>query len=139
MKTQEQVDNFLQTLKAQREAGLLVLENSKNFSDAEESLLKNKYIEAKDWKQILKQLSANQSVFIYVSGEFSKEYYDILKQYSERGGMIQIMNTDTMNYETVNFDPFQAHFVLIMTKDALGWAEDKFSIRDKAGLMEIIT
>ena len=138
MKIQEQVDNFLQILKSQREAGLLVLTNNKDFSDVEESLLKNKYLEAKDWKQILKKLSENQSVFIYINGEFNKEHYDILKQYSERGGMIQIMNPDTMNYETVNFDPFQAHFVLLMTKDALGWAEEKFSIRDKAGLMDVI-
>lgn len=138
MKTQEQIENFLKTLKTQREAGLLILTNSKDFSDVEESLIKNKYTEAKDWKQVLKQLSLNQSVFLYVNGEFTKEYYDLIKQYSERGGMIQIMNTDTMNYETVNFDPFQAHFVLLMTKDALGWAEEKFSIRDKAGLMEII-
>ena len=138
MKTQEQIENFIKTFKAQREAGLLVLTNSKDFSDVEEVMLKNKFTEAKDWKQVLKQLSLNQSVFLYVNGEFTKEYYDLLKQYSERGGMIQIMNPDTMNYETINFDPFQAHFVLLMTKDALGWAEEKFSIRNKAGLMEII-
>ena len=138
MKIQEQVENFLKTLKVQREAGMIVLTNSKDYSDVEEIMIKDKFTEAKDWKQILKQLSLNQSVFLYINGEFTKEYYDLIKQYSERGGMIQIMNPNTMNYETVNFDPFQAHFVLLITKDALGWAEEKFSIRDKAGLMEII-
>jgi len=138
MKIQEQVDNFLQTLKVQREAGLLVLTNNKDFADVEESFLKNKYEEVKDWKQVLKRLSLNQSVFLYINGEFTKECFDLLKQYSERGGMVQIMNTDNMNYETINFDPFQAHFVLLITKEALGWAEEKFSIRDKVGLMEII-
>lgn len=139
MKIHEQLENFVKTLKVQREAGLIVLTNSKDFSDIEEIMLKHKFIEAKDWKQILKNLASNKSVFLYVNGEFTKEYYDILKQYSERGGMVQIMNADTMKYETVNFDPFQAHFVLLITKDALGWAEERFSVRDKVGLMEIIS
>jgi len=138
MKIQKQTENFLKTFKAQREAGLIVLTSSKDFSDVEEEMIKDKFTEAKDWKQVLKHLSLNQSVFLYINSEFTKEYYDLLKQYSERGGMIQIMNPDTMNYETINFDPFQAHFILLITKDALGWAEEKFSIRDKVGLMEII-
>lgn len=138
MNMQEQIDNFLQTLKSQREAGLIVLTNTSNFATVEEYLIKDKFVESKDWKQVLKQLGNDQSTFVYMNGEFSKEYYDLLKQYSERGSMIQIMNTITMNYETINLNPMQTKLVYLMTKDALGWAEDKFSIRDKFGLIEII-
>ncbi|MEI6528767.1 MAG: hypothetical protein WCO10_03835 [bacterium] len=139
MKIKEQTDNFLQTLKTQREAGLVVLANNKDFAEVEESLVENKFVQAKDWRQILKQLSASQPTFMYINGEFTKECYDLLKQYSERGGMVQIMNPATMNYETVSFDPFQAQLVFLVTKEALGWAEEKYSLRDKAGLMEIIS
>ena len=138
MNIKEQTKTFLETFKAQREAGLLVLSNTRDFITIEEVLLANKFTETRDWKTDLKQLGQNKSIFIYVNGEFTKEYYDLLKQYSERGSMIQIMNTENMNYETVNFDSFQTKLIFLMTKEALGWAEEKFTIRDKFGLMETI-
>ena len=72
MNIKEQTKTFLETFKAQREAGLLVLSNTRDFITIEEVLLANKFTETRDWKTALKQLGQNKSIFIYVNGEFTK-------------------------------------------------------------------
>ncbi len=134
----QQIEKYINTLKQQREAGLLVITNPQNFAEVKDVLIKNDFTEALDWKQIMKQLGNEQSTFICIDKEFTKENYDLFKQYSERGSMIQIMDTDTMNLQTVDFDAGKTKLVYMLTKEVLSKAEEIYSIRDKAGLMEVI-
>lgn len=134
----EKINQFLIYLKEQVEAGLIVVKNSRLFEEVEEVLLKNGYKQVFAWKDILSYLSLKQSVFIYINGEFSKELYDVFIQYSNRGGVIQIVNPQNMSLVQSEFDAKKAHLVYLITQDALEIAQEKFDILSKAGMIENI-
>jgi len=134
----EKMVQFLGFLKEQIEAGLIILKNSSFFVEIEESLLAEDYVQAFSWKEILTNLKYKKSTFYYINGEFTKEIYDIFIQFSNRGGIIQIVNPQNMDLVQVELDQKNTHLVYIFTQDALKIAQEKYDILGKAGMIENI-
>jgi hypothetical protein len=134
----EKVLQFIEFLKEQIEAGLIIIKNSSFFIEIEELLLSHKYKQAFFWKEILTNLKDNQSTFLYINGEFTKELYDIFIQFSNRGGVIQIINPQNMDLVQVELDQKKVNLIYLFTQDALKIAQEKYEILSKAGMIENI-
>ncbi len=118
--------------------GLIIVEDEEQIVVAEKLIKEHAFRMVGNWKELLQVLEQNRSVCYVLSHPLSKEMYDVIAQYSDRGGMIQIMDRETMILKTVKFNPTKARLLLISTNLNLKSIEQEYQIRNKAGLVEII-
>jgi len=134
----DQIEEYLSFFKAQKEAGLLIFDFADDQKKAEDLLSTNKFVVASDWRETLTAFKNSQSVALSLAKELSPEVYSVMAQYADRAGEIQIMNPETMILEQVEFKPQESHLLILAQKDILREIENKFNIKDKVGLIEII-
>jgi predicted CopG family antitoxin len=134
----DQIEEYLSFFKAQKEAGLLIFDFAEDQKEAEDLLSANKFVVASDWRETLTALKNSQSVALCLAKKLSPEVYSVMAQYADRAGEIQIMNPETMILEQVEFEPQESHLLILAQKDILREIENKFNIKDKVGLIEII-
>ena len=134
----DQIEEYLSFFKAQKEAGLLIFDFAEDQKEAEDLLSANKFVVASDWRETLTALKNSQSVALCLAKKLSPEVYIAMAQYADRAGEIQIMNPETMILEQVEFEPQESHLLILAQKDILREIENKFNIKDKVGLIEII-
>ena len=130
---------FLSYVQGQKEAALVIANSTGAVSDAVQELTDAGYQRVDSALQVLKLLSEGVSVAALLTHPLSKEWYDIIVQYTDRGGMIQLMDKSTMEFISAQFDVRKTHFVIVVTAEDLQKIEaDGFLIRDKVGLVEQI-
>ena len=134
----QKISEFLKYLSAQKEAGLLIMEDEEKQTGIETILAQNNFKKSNSWPEMLQNLSQNQSTYIILSNVLPKELYDIIVQYSGRQGMIQIMDKEKMRLQTIQFDPLKAQLIILTSLANLKETEKKYQIKDKIGLTEII-
>lgn len=135
--TQPRFSEFLGYVQKQKEAALVIFSEYRNLLDAGRELVDTGYVRASSPVDVLKLLAKGTSVVATISHPLPKQWYDVLAQYSERGGMVQLMDKETMEYKVAQFDPMHTHLVVLVGSDDLAKIEaDGFVIRDKVGLIE---
>ena len=131
--------DFLAYVQGQKEAALIIASPTGAVSDAVQELTGAGYQRADSGLQALKLLNKGVSVAALLTHPISKEWYDFIVQYTDRGGMIQLMDKSTMEFQTAQFDARKAHLVVVVTSEDLQKIEaGGFMLRDKVGLVEQI-
>lgn len=118
--------------------GLIIVKNDEDIVEIEKKVREYAISKVSNWKEILAVLKQNKPAYYILPDTLPKEEYDVLAQYADRGGMIQIMDRDTMDLITVHFDPTKGRLLLISSENHLNAVEKEYQILDKAGLMEVI-
>jgi hypothetical protein len=135
--TQASLSEFLGYVQGQKEAALVIFSEYTNLIDASRELADVGYVRASPPIDVLDLLAKGSSVVATISHPIPKQWYDILAQYSERGGMVQLMDKETMEYKVAQFDPLHTHLVVLVSSGDLAKIEaEGFVIRDKVGLIE---
>ena len=137
-KTEEKIKVFLSYIEPQKEAGLVIASDSASLIETEKLLKKSGFQEAKTPIEVVDYLSNQKSVYTVLHSPLSKDFYDMVTQYTDRGGMIQLMDKSTMDFRSVQFDPKVSHLILMTLKENLIEIEKVFPLRDKVGMVEQI-
>ena len=130
---------FLRFVDRQKEAAMLILDTPEKQQKAEQVLGDHGYSRAADWKEIFSHLTQEKSAYIVLSDRLPKELYDTIVQYTDRQGMIQIMDKKTMEYKTIQFDPRTVHLLVVVLMQDIEQIEKTYPLRTHVGLMEIMT
>lgn len=134
----QKLSEYLSYFLKQKEAGLVIIKDENQISDAQDRIKLNGLALAKDWREVINKFRSNQSVCLELTADFSKETYDLIAQYSARSSAIQIMDRNSMKLNSIQFDPFKSHLLLIATEENLAKIEKNYSIKDRVGLVERI-
>jgi len=136
MVIEEKIKTFLSYIEPQKEAGLIIAADSGSLIETEKLLKKASFQEAKDPIEVINHLSEKSSVYVVLHAPLSKDFYDMIVQYTDRGGMIQLMDKSTMDFRSVQFDPKVSHLILVTLKENLISLEKTFPLRQKVGMTE---
>ena len=138
MDTEKKIEDFLSHVAMQKEAGLIILSDSASLETAEKVLKASHFKETTDALEALTNFGNGTSVYVILRSPIAKELYDVIVQYSDRGGMIQVMDKAVMKLHSFEFDPNICHLVLLVLKESLEMIEKTFAIREKVGMTEQI-
>ncbi len=134
----EQLSTYLECLIKQKEAGLILVEDINNLVLIKESIAQRGFTLASSWQEILANFRIGNSVCLELPNVLSKELYDLIAQYSARESAIQIMDKDSMAVESIQFDPYKCHLLLLSSIQNIQEIEKTHSLKDKVGLVERI-
>ena len=134
----EKLQAYLACIELQEEVGLLLVEDEKFVRPVAKELERKRLRRSYSWKQLMDYLSRNEPTFMVLEQEVTKEVYDIVAQYYKRPGVVQIMDSETMDLEMIQFDKDQANLILVTSIAELRKIEGRFSLRDKIGLTEVL-
>ena len=137
MNEEQLLAGFTSVVQAQREAALIIATADGQALTALKHFTGKGYSHTDNAIEAMTIIEAS-SIVMQLTSPLPKNTYDFIRQYTDRGGMIQLMDTKTMNYMTTNFDPHTSHLVLIVTEDNLMAIEQVFSIRNNVGPVERI-
>lgn len=131
----QRVHDLIDHVQAQKESAL-ILGTSVSIS-ALENVVPNDFVKTELPLEAMSLLEQGSSVYMVLNSPLSKDTYDFIVQYGDRAGMIQIMDKKTMEYRTVQFNPYEAHLLLLAeVADIKNIEEGGMAIRDKVGLVE---
>ena len=94
------------------------------------------YRVAHDWKGVFNLLKENGKACIACGAELPKPLYDLICQYEDRGGAVQIMDKETMQFQTVQYDSHKTRLALVITEADLAQVQKSFDILSRVGLTE---
>lgn len=129
---------YLNYFQKQKEAGLIIVEDGNLLEEIKNNISQNGFNVTSSWREAVESIKNSSSTCLVIDINISKNDYDLIAQYFARTGAIQIMDKNTMELISVQFDPFQSHFLLLTDKDSLSNIEKTYSIKDKVGLIERI-
>lgn len=134
----ERLSTYFECFIKQKEAGLIIVENIDNLVPIKDLIAQQGFAFTSSWQEIIAQLKIGTSVCLELPNALSKELYDLIAQYSAREGSIQIMHKDSMMLESIQFNPFKCHLLLLSSIQNIQEIEKTYSLKDKVGLVERI-
>jgi hypothetical protein len=134
----DKIKEFLTYVTAQKEAGLIIANQTASLVGVENFLTQSGFKEKKDPISALETLASGTSVFAVLRSPLSKDFCDLITQYQERGYTIQLTDKTKMDYKTFYIDPTVAHLILITLDENLSEISKSFPILEKVGLVERI-
>jgi len=120
--TESMIDEFLSAFLCQTEAGLFIAESHEALSHLITVLKTNNFRFASDWKDIFERLNKGERVSVVLSEAPSKQILDIVRQYNDRQGMIQILNRETLDYSSAHIDVNVAKLLIIVSASEQSFA-----------------
>ncbi len=137
MTNSNSLSEFIGYVQKQKEAALIVCDEYTDLIDAGRVLVDAGFTRTSSPVDALDLMQAGKSVVATISHPLLKQWYDFIAQYTERGGMVQLMDKETMEYKAAQFDPLHTHFVVLVSVGDLEKIETSgFSVREKVGLIE---
>lgn len=136
--TQKTIADFLKYAAGQGETTLVVLEDESKLPEVESAMEAGGHRKTENWKEVFSALKDSVSAYTVLGRELPKEMYDTIVQYSARKGMVQIMDKETMELETAQFNPEVSQFSILVSRKNLNEIEKNFVIRDKVGYTETV-
>lgn len=132
------LDNFFSYFLKSKESGLLISENRLQLAKVHALLAHTGIHIAKSWRGTLRQLALDIPVAALITAPIEQEFFDIVQQYQQRSGLIQILDRSTLDITTVHCNPFYARLLLVVEKEDLAQIEATYPIRRYTGMIEII-
>jgi hypothetical protein len=129
---------FLQTFHNSGQAGLLVAEDRFQLAKVHALLARESFLFAKSWTSTLRQLALDVPVAALLHAPFASEFYDTIRQYQSKRGMIQITDSRSHDVMTVHCNPRSARLLLVTDVDELTAIEQLYQLRDTVGLIAMV-
>jgi len=126
---------FINQISSNGGTGLLVFADDLALLQAASEFADFGFFEVKNWKEAWDKLETGFSIFKQVSAPLQKEWYDIIVQYSERDGLLQIMDLDQGVLRGLHLDCYANQLVLLVTKAELQLIEKDFQLRERVNLI----
>ena len=134
----EKLSEYLNHFTKQKEAGLVIVDNLESLNQIKNQISQHGFVVVNSWQDITEKFQNGYSVCLDLPLNLTKEFYDLIAQYSARDGVIQIMDKTSMKLSSIQFDPSNCHLLLLSSKQNLEEIEKKHSLKDKVGLVERI-
>ena len=121
---------FLAAIEQQTEAALFIAkESGGSVGDAAAA---RGFVMTSRWKEALSALNEGRKVCLN-AGTISKEVYDLVRQYNDRQGMVQILDSETLELCSVHLAVESCRLLVLTTEPAMN--ESKFPLLSQAGLI----
>jgi len=135
---ENKIKEYLSFFIKQGEPGLLIFEKEKDLTLAEKTIKKNGLNQVKNSLDLIKMLADGKSAYLILSDSIDKENYDVIIQYFNRKGAIQLLDKESMVLKNIEFNPLVSHLLLLATEKDLNVLEKTHSIRNIVGLIQRI-
>jgi hypothetical protein len=132
------LDNFLFYFTKSKEVGLLLVSENTNTSNILRILNQSGYSLAYSWRGVLHNLALNGSVVFYINQPLNKEEYDLIIQYQNHSGSINLIEKQTMQSTIVHFNPGLARLLIVAEEQSLSLIESKYDLMSVVGLIEYV-
>ena len=133
---QSKIKDFFDSIGADGDIGLFVTKTEAGRKEVTAGAQVAGYLVAKNWREVLDNLKQNGKVYIACGPDLPKPLYDLLCQYEDRGGAVQIMDKETMKFLTVQYDAGKARLAIVITEEDLVQVQKAFDVLSRVGLTE---
>ena len=129
------IKTFIEAISSSHEAALLIIEDPDKLVEVQKTIHAFGYISATTSVEILKLLESDAKI-CYTVENITKDLYDIVRQYSAGGGMIQLFNVESEELTTTRFHQHITKLIIIVSRDTL--KNSQFPLMQYIGITEII-
>lgn len=93
---------------------------------------------AQSWRGVLHHLALNMPVAFLLDRSISQEEYDLILQYQEQQGLIQLTESRSGDLITIHCDPSKARLLLLVSDEELKTIEREYEIMSHVGIIEYV-
>ena len=139
MNNENTVKKLVEFTAEQKKACLFIVNDEFSKHKLSNELQKLGLVKSQTWQEILSNLEQGLSNYFELKESHlpqAKTIYDLLVQFNERGGMIQLMDKATMKLESAQFVQGEISLVIIASDLVLQEFEKIMPFIDKFGMVE---
>lgn len=134
----ESIVNFLNYFHKSKDCGLLIVSHREQVASVLGQLKSRGMALAQSWRGVLYHLALDTPVVFYMNHTMLPEEFDLIRQYQNQNGMIQLLDTKDKDLLTVHCNTRNARLLLLAADEDIRLIEKQFEFISSVGIIEYV-